>query len=160
MFKIYIPALTLRLILCPLLTLRKTPTLFPSWSNTTTSAPTQDLTVCHISGNYISAKDEDERIGAHYQGKQYQGWVIVRDKLKELKGKYGDAVRSRGNGGGGGGGGGRYNGNQQQQQQSRGGGGGGGYHNDQRGGYHNDQRRGEGGYNNSSRHGNNNYSRR
>lgn len=76
-----------------------------------------DKVVCEVSGNFMSSRDADERIAAHYAGKQYVGWKLVRDKLKELQ-KKGLPIS-----GGGGGGGGGY-----------GGGGGGGYH-DHRGGY-------------------------
>jgi hypothetical protein len=53
---------------------------------------TTDKTVCEVSGNFMSARDADERIAAHYAGKQYVGWKLVRDKLKEMimtHGKYG-----------------------------------------------------------------------
>ena len=80
-----------------------------------------DKVVCEVSGNFMSSRDADERIAAHYAGKQYVGWKLVRDKLKELQ--------KKGCGGGGGGGMGG---------DPRGGGGGyndrgGGY--DRRGGY-------------------------
>ena len=48
-----------------------------------------DKTVCEVSGNFMSSRDADERIAAHYSGKQYQGWKLVRDKYAELKAKYG-----------------------------------------------------------------------
>ena len=50
---------------------------------------TSDKTVCEISGNFMSSRDADERIAAHYAGKQYVGWKMVRDKYKELQKKYG-----------------------------------------------------------------------
>lgn len=34
-----------------------------------------DKTVCEVSGNFMSARDADERIAAHYAGKQYVGCV-------------------------------------------------------------------------------------
>jgi hypothetical protein len=83
-----------------------------------------DKTVCDVSGNFMSARDADERIAAHYAGKQYVGWKLVRDKFQEMQQKHGrygppppgrspDAdtgpVRGGGYGGGGGfGGGGGY----------------------------------------------------
>ena len=48
-----------------------------------------DKTVCEVSGNFMSARDADERIAAHYAGKQYVGWKLVRDKFKEMIAKYG-----------------------------------------------------------------------
>lgn len=44
-----------------------------------------DKVVCDVSGNFMSSRDADERIAAHYAGKQYVGWKLVRDKLKELQ---------------------------------------------------------------------------
>lgn len=55
-----------------------------------------DKIVCEVSGNFMSSRDADERIAAHYAGKQYIGWKLVRDKLKELQKK------GFGRGGGGG----------------------------------------------------------
>jgi len=37
----------------------------------------------------MSSRDADERIAAHYAGKQYVGWKIVREKLIELQKKVG-----------------------------------------------------------------------
>jgi LUC7 N_terminus len=48
-----------------------------------------DKTVCEISGNNMSSRDADERIAAHYSGKQYVGWKLVRDKLQSMIKKYG-----------------------------------------------------------------------
>ena len=92
-----------------------------------------DKSICEISGNFMSARDADERIAAHYAGKQYVGWKLVRDKLKALQQQYGPygppPPQRRGGGGppppqryGGGGGGGGYHHNDR-----RGGGGGRGY---------------------------------
>eukprot|EP00521_Asterionellopsis_glacialis_P012238 CAMPEP_0195307590 /NCGR_PEP_ID=MMETSP0707-20130614/37792_1 /TAXON_ID=33640 /ORGANISM="Asterionellopsis glacialis, Strain CCMP134" /LENGTH=451 /DNA_ID=CAMNT_0040371843 /DNA_START=138 /DNA_END=1493 /DNA_ORIENTATION=+ len=50
---------------------------------------TSDKTVCEVSGNFMSSRDADERIAAHYAGKQYVGWKLVRDKLKEMQKEYG-----------------------------------------------------------------------
>jgi len=47
-----------------------------------------DKSVCEISGNFMSSRDADERIAAHYAGKQYVGWKMVREKLRELQKKY------------------------------------------------------------------------
>jgi LUC7 N_terminus len=63
------------------------------------SDTTSDKTVCEISGNFMSARDADERIAAHYAGKQYVGWKLVRDKFGELVkqyGKYGPPPPGRG----------------------------------------------------------------
>jgi LUC7 N_terminus len=48
-----------------------------------------DKTVCEVSGNFMSARDADERIAAHYAGKQYVGWKLVRDKLASMIKAYG-----------------------------------------------------------------------
>jgi LUC7 N_terminus len=64
-----------------------------------------DKTVCEVSGNFMSARDADERIAAHYAGKQYVGWKLVREKFQEMiqkYGRYGPPPPSRGGGGGGG----------------------------------------------------------
>lgn len=119
---------------------------------------TSDKTVCEVSGNFMSARDADERIAAHYAGKQYVGWKLVRDKLKEMIAEYGrygpppGESGRRGPPGGGrgggdrdGGGGGRGVGDR---YGSRDGGGGrwerGGGYNSRGGGYNDD--RGGGGY--------------
>ncbi|KAL7549417.1 hypothetical protein ACHAWF_012687 [Thalassiosira exigua] len=83
-----------------------------------------DKVVCDVSGNFMSSRDADERIAAHYAGKQYVGWKLVRDKLKELQ-KRGIL----GNGGGGMGGG-----DPRRSVGGYGSGGGGGFR-DERGGY-------------------------
>jgi len=44
-----------------------------------------DKTVCEVSGNFMSSRDANERIAAHFAGKQYVGWKKVRDKLKVLE---------------------------------------------------------------------------
>ena len=48
-----------------------------------------DKTVCEVSGNFMSSRDADERIAAHYAGKQYVGWKLVRDKFQEMIQKFG-----------------------------------------------------------------------
>lgn len=57
-----------------------------------------DKTVCEISGNFMSARDADERIAAHYAGKQYVGWKLVRDKYAQLLEQYGRQGPPRGSG--------------------------------------------------------------
>mmetsp|Transcript_6135 Transcript_6135/g.9249 ORF Transcript_6135/g.9249 Transcript_6135/m.9249 type:complete len:473 (-) Transcript_6135:168-1586(-) len=65
------------------------------------------VTVCEVSGNFMSSRDNDERMRAHFEGKQFMGWKMVRDKYAELlkqnppegiRGYRGD--RDRGLGGG------------------------------------------------------------
>jgi len=46
-----------------------------------------DKTVCEVSGNFMSSRDAEERIAAHYAGKQYVGWKMVREKFRELEQK-------------------------------------------------------------------------
>jgi len=43
--------------------------------------------VCEMSGNFMSTRDAEERIAAHYAGKQYVGWKMVREKFQELEKK-------------------------------------------------------------------------
>lgn len=62
-----------------------------------------DKTVCEVSGNFMSSRDAEERIAAHYAGKQYVGWKMVRDKVRELQKKYAHG-RPGGRGGAGAGG--------------------------------------------------------
>ena len=47
-----------------------------------------DKHVCKVSGNLMSSRDADERLAAHYAGKQYIGWNMVREKLAVLREKY------------------------------------------------------------------------
>ncbi|KAL3826474.1 hypothetical protein ACHAXA_004311 [Cyclostephanos tholiformis] len=111
-----------------------------------------DKVVCEVSGNFMSSRDADERIAAHYAGKQYVGWKLVRDKLKELQ-KRGFPLPGGGGGGGGGGGhpplrvgpangGGGYRGPPPRDERGRYGG---GYRDEYRGGYGGGGRDGRGG---------------
>lgn len=59
------------------------------------SDTTSDKTVCEVSGNFMSSRDADERIAAHYAGKQYVGWKMVRAKWKQMTQQYGK-LNSRG----------------------------------------------------------------
>ena len=98
-----------------------------------------DKIVCEVSGNFMSSRDADERIAAHYAGKQYVGWKLVRDKLKELQ--------KRGFGRGGGGGGGMPppdRGGYRDDRHHGGYGGGGGGYRDERGGRYEPDYRGRG----------------
>jgi hypothetical protein len=117
------------------------------------SDTTTDKTVCEVSGNFMSARDADERIAAHYAGKQYVGWKLVRDKFQEIVQKYGRYGPPRPpppNGGRGGGGAPLVSYQQMQQGGGRDGGGGsrgGGYDRgggggNYRGGGRGDDRRG------------------
>ncbi len=47
-----------------------------------------DKVVCEVSGNYMCARDADDRIAAHFAGKMYIGWKMVREKHAELRAKY------------------------------------------------------------------------
>lgn len=96
-----------------------------------------DKTVCEVSGNTMSSRDAEERIAAHYAGKQYVGWKMVRDKLKELHKKYANAAPGAYGGGpppyshmgpGGGGGYGPRHGHGPPPPQQFGGGANGGYY--------------------------------
>lgn len=69
-----------------------------------------DKTVCEVSGNFMSSRDAEERIAAHYAGKQYVGWKMVRDKVRELHKKYAHGRPGGGPPGGSYGGGPRHGG--------------------------------------------------
>eukprot|EP00978_Attheya_sp_CCMP212_P005937 scaffold13273_cov35-Attheya_sp.AAC.4 len=86
---------------------------------------TSDKTVCEISGNFMSSRDADERIAAHFAGKQYVGWKIVRDKHKEMVKQWGPSGPPHP--GGRGGGGQQGYGGYDSHDRHGGGGGGGGY---------------------------------
>jgi RNA-binding protein Luc7-like 2 len=45
----------------------------------------KQIIVCEVSGNFISSKDNDERMRAHFEGKQYMGWKVVRDTVAGLR---------------------------------------------------------------------------
>jgi hypothetical protein len=59
----------------------------------------KQIMVCEVSGNFISSRDNDERIQAHFQGKMYQGWKIVRAKVAEFRSNPPPAPNGRGRGG-------------------------------------------------------------
>jgi len=90
------------------------------------SDTTTDKTVCEVSGNFMSARDADERIAAHYAGKQYVGWKLVRDKYQEMVQKHGRYGPPRPGGRSGGSGSGPLLSHQKYQQMQQGGGHGGG----------------------------------
>ena len=100
------------------------------------------MLVCPVTGNYVSLRDDDARIAAHFAGKSYQGWRAIRSKARRLEArgvrakamligvaKHGAPGGANGNYGMGGRGGYQGGGQQQQQQQQPqyGRGGGGGY---------------------------------
>jgi len=43
------------------------------------------LQVCEVSGNFMSTSDNSERKVAHFEGKQYKGWLAIRKRLAELR---------------------------------------------------------------------------
>uniref|UniRef100_A0A7S0N5A5 Luc7-like protein n=1 Tax=Pyramimonas obovata TaxID=1411642 RepID=A0A7S0N5A5_9CHLO len=47
--------------------------------------PEKQLSVCPVSGVYMSSTDNEQRQADHLSGKQYQGWKAIREKLKELQ---------------------------------------------------------------------------
>jgi len=137
------------------------------------SDTTTDKTVCEVSGNFMSARDADERIAAHYAGKQYVGWKLVRDKFQEMIHKHGrhgppraQQLMSHGGGGGGGRGGGGPPLMSHSKYMQQGGGGGGGGGGDRHGGgdrdrdrynNNNNNNRGRGGDDRGGRYNNNNH---
>ena len=62
--------------------------------------------VCPVSGNIVDLRDSDERLWSHFEGRQYTGWLRVRDTVDSLKAS-GCRVPRGGRRGGGGDGGGR-----------------------------------------------------
>ena len=58
------------------------------------------LRVCDVCGVKIELNpiNNEERVQAHYSGKQYKGWLAIRNRLKELKALNGGAGPKRGKG--------------------------------------------------------------
>eukprot|EP00884_Botryococcus_braunii_P012728 jgi/Botrbrau1/21456/Bobra.0216s0064.1 len=59
------------------------------------TTPDRVMTVCEVCGVFINLVETDRKgkAGAepdHLTGKQYLGWFAIREKLKEMKAKYGD----------------------------------------------------------------------
>lgn len=108
-----------------------------------------DKAVCEVSGNFMSSRDADERIAAHYAGKQYIGWNLVRNKFSDMMkefGRWGPPPPGRREPPGGTGGhphGGGYGGVDRGRGRGRFDGGGGGMQGGYRGGFQ--DRRGSGG---------------
>lgn len=51
---------------------------------------TQKLKVCHICGSHLSLTDGDSRLGDHFQGKQHEGYKLIRlfvDKMHARRGQ-------------------------------------------------------------------------
>ena len=40
------------------------------------------MIVCDVSGNFMNSTDNGERLRSHFEGKQFQGWKLIRKKLK------------------------------------------------------------------------------
>lgn len=55
--------------------------------------------VCEISGIYMSSIESEQRKQDHKNGRQYQGWLAIRAKIKELKAKRLMPARRRDRGG-------------------------------------------------------------
>lgn len=47
--------------------------------------PDRKHIVCPISGNLVSSADNDERLQAHFEGKQYRGWKKVKEFLEKYR---------------------------------------------------------------------------
>mmetsp|Transcript_6247 Transcript_6247/g.8059 ORF Transcript_6247/g.8059 Transcript_6247/m.8059 type:complete len:312 (+) Transcript_6247:110-1045(+) len=45
------------------------------------------MIVCDVSGNFMNSTDNGDRLRCHFEGKQYQGWKQIREKLAELRKK-------------------------------------------------------------------------
>ena len=56
------------------------------------------VTVCDVSGNFMSTKDNDERMRSHFEGKQYIGWKLIRDHYRQMRDR---SMRPSGGGGSG-----------------------------------------------------------
>lgn len=61
----------------------------------TVPAPEKKQIVCPISGNLLSSTDNDERLRAHFEGKQFIGWKKVRKFLKKYRANPPQRPRSR-----------------------------------------------------------------
>ncbi|KAK9786671.1 hypothetical protein WJX73_003841 [Symbiochloris irregularis] len=49
--------------------------------------PERTMTVCEVCGVFINSTDNDQRRADHLAGKQYLGWLAIREKLTELNEK-------------------------------------------------------------------------
>jgi hypothetical protein len=49
------------------------------------SSQQQKLRVCEICGAYLSIYDSDRRLADHFGGKLHIGYMVIRERLKELK---------------------------------------------------------------------------
>lgn len=52
------------------------------------SAPDRYMEVCDVCGVFIQSTDNEARRRDHLEGKQYLGWLAIREKHKELQSKY------------------------------------------------------------------------
>jgi hypothetical protein len=43
------------------------------------------MIVCEVSGNFMNSTDNGDRLRCHFEGKQYQGWKQIREKLAQLQ---------------------------------------------------------------------------
>ena len=48
--------------------------------------------MCDVCGVFIQSTDNEARRRDHLEGKQYLGWLAIREKHKELMGKYAGAA--------------------------------------------------------------------
>lgn len=65
------------------------------------SQPDRFMEVCDVCGVFIQSTDNEARRRDHLEGKQYLGWLAIREKHKELMGKYAGAAAGGGGDGGG-----------------------------------------------------------
>ena len=45
----------------------------------------KSMLVCEVSGNFMNSTDNGDRLKCHFEGKQYQGWKLIRAKLAQLR---------------------------------------------------------------------------
>jgi hypothetical protein len=41
--------------------------------------------VCDVCGAFLVTNDSSDRLEAHYQGKQHQGYLKIRDTIEQMK---------------------------------------------------------------------------
>lgn len=52
------------------------------------------MMVCEVSGNFMSSTDNEDRLRAHFEGKQYVGWKTTRDTLRKMEEEFRTSGRS------------------------------------------------------------------
>ncbi|GAB5035092.1 rna-binding protein luc7-like expressed [Nannochloropsis oceanica] len=70
-------------------------------SSSSSSDPNQRLRVCDVCGAFLSISDNDKRLADHFGGKLHLGYVLLREKMKEIQDRRREGGKRRGRDGGG-----------------------------------------------------------